>query len=254
MFAQTLEKGISMVKNLMLVSALLVSLVAGLGLGYGLANPTQYEHRIADLETEATELNNQISTLEVEKSGLELQVSELQQWIEAKDNQISSLYTQVTRLMGEISELERQLEVKILGIYFSPKGGCENQVLYWLDRANASIHILIYSFTLDSVGDALVEAHNRGVEVQVVFETEQVTRYSEYQGLRAAGVPVRNDTNSDLMHNKVMIVDGLIVLTGSFNWSTSGEESNNENLIVINSTYIAGIYEEEFREIWNESI
>jgi len=243
-----------MVKNLMLVSALLVSLVAGLGLGYGLANPTQYEHRIADLETEATELNNQISTLEVEKSGLELQVSELQQWIEAKDNQISSLYTQVTRLMGEISELERQLEVKILGIYFSPKGGCENQVLYWLDRANASIHILIYSFTLDSVGDALVEAHNRGVEVQVVFETEQVTRYSEYQGLRAAGVPVRNDTNSDLMHNKVMIVDGLIVLTGSFNWSTSGEESNNENLIVINSTYIAGIYEEEFREIWNESI
>jgi len=208
-----------MVKSLMLVSALLVSLVAGLGLGYGLANPTQYERRIADLETEITELN-----------------------------------TQVTVLMGEISELEHELEMEILGVYFSPKGGCEDQVLYWIDRANMSIHVLIYSFTLDSVGDALVEAHNRGVEVQVVFEIEQITRYSEYQRLRVAGVAVRNDTNSELMHNKVMIVDGLIVLTGSFNWSTNGEESNNENLIVINSAYIAGIYEEEFREIWNESI
>lgn len=208
-----------MVKSLMLVSVLLVSLVAGLGLGYGLANPSQYERRIADLETEITELN-----------------------------------TQVTVLMGEISELEHELEMEILGVYFSPKGGCEDQVLYWIDRANMSIHVLIYSFTLDSVGDALVEAHNRGVEVQVVFEIEQITRYSEYQRLRVAGVAVRNDTNSELMHNKVMIVDGLIVLTGSFNWSTNGEESNNENLIVINSAYIAGIYEEEFREIWNESI
>ncbi len=208
-----------MVKSLMLVSALLVSLVAGLGLGYGLANPTQYERRIADLETEITELN-----------------------------------TQVTVLMGEISELEHELEMEILGVYFSPKGGCEDQVLYWIDRANVSIHVLIYSFTLDSVGDALVEAHNRSVEVQLVFEVGQITEASEYQKLRAAGIPVRNDTNSRDMHNKVMIVDGMIVLTGSFNWSSRGENENNENLIVIESTYVAGIYEDEFQKIWISSI
>jgi len=208
-----------MVKNLMLVSALLVSLVAGLGLGYGLANPTQYERRIADLETEITELN-----------------------------------TQVIVLMGEISELEHELKMEILGVYFSPKGGCEDQVLYWIDRANVSIHILIYSFTLDSISGKLIEAHQRGVEVRVVFEKQQVTEYSEYSILKAAGISVRNDTNPDYMHHKVMIIDGILILTGSFNYSAHAEEENNENLIVIESTYVAGIYEDEFQKIWSSSI
>lgn len=251
-----------------LVSVFLIALAAGSGLGYSLANPAQYERRIAGLETEIDELESQVASLlrQIEAKdhqiqSLTTQLTGLGELIETKrreitdlESQISSLELQVSVLMGEMSELRQQLEIEVPGVYFSPKGGCEDQVLYWIDRANVSIHVLIYSFTLDSVGDALVEAHDRGAEVQVVFEVEQITRYSEYQRLRAAGVAVRNDTNSELMHNKVMIVDGLIVLTGSFNWSTSGEESNNENLIVINSAYLAGIYEEEFREIWDESI
>jgi len=251
-----------------LVSVFLIALAAGSGLGYSLANPTQYELRIAGLENEIDGLESQVSSLlrQIEAKdyqilSLTMQLSGLGELIETKrreiinlESQVSSLELQVTVLMGETSELRQQLEIEVLGVYFSPRGGCEDQVLYWISKANVSIHILIYSFTLDSVGDALMDAHNRGVEVQVVFEKEQIAQYSEYQKLTAGEVEVRNDTNSELMHNKVMIVDGLIVLTGSFNWSTSGEESNNENLIVINSAYIAGIYEEEFREIWDESI
>ena len=126
--------------------------------------------------------------------------------------------------------------------------------LYWAGRANESIHVLIYSFTLDDVSDALIEAYNSGVEVQVVFEKQQISKYSEYPKLEQAGVAVRNDTNSAYMHNKVMIIDETIVLTGSFNWSAHAEEQNNENLIVIKSTYIAETYEEEFQKIWAESI
>lgn len=102
--------------------------------------------------------------------------------------------------------------------------------------------------------------YNRGVEVKVVFEKGQISQYSEYQRLKAAGINVRNDTNSNLMHNKIMIVDSTIVLTGSFNWSASAEERNNENLIIcileriIKSAYIAVIYDQEFEKIWNESI
>ena len=81
-----------------------------------------------------------------------------------------------------------------------------------------------------------------------------MTKHSEYQKLKAAGVPVRNDTNPGLMHNKVMIIDGKIVLTGSFNWSVSAEKKNNENLIVIRSLYVARVYEEEFDKIWNNSV
>jgi len=105
-----------------------------------------------------------------------------------------------------------------------------------------SIHILIYGFSLDSVSDALIKAHNREVAVQVVFDVREIEDYNEYQKLKTAGVKVRNDANSKDMHDKVMIVDGIIVATGSFNWSDRAENYNNENLIVINSTYIARIY------------
>ncbi len=115
-----------------------------------------------------------------------------------------------------------------------------------------SIQILIYSFTLDSIGDALIEAHNRGVEVQVVFETSQIDQDSEYSKLKNAGIEIKKDTNSADMHNKVMIIDGIIVLTGSFNYSERGEERNNENLLVINSTTVATTYGQEFTEIWDE--
>lgn len=127
-------------------------------------------------------------------------------------------------------------------------------MIYWIDRANKSIHILFYSFTLDSIGEALIEAYSKGVEVMIVFEKGQISEYSEYYRLKMAGLDVRNNTNSRLMHDKVMIVDGIVVLIGSFNWSTNAEEYNNENLIIIKSTYVAETYEEEFEEIWNKSV
>lgn len=146
-----------------------------------------------------------------------------------------------------------QSEAPSYEVYFSPRGGCEARLLHWLSRANSSIHVLIYSFTLDRVGDALVAAHNRGLDVRVVMEKEEVERGSEYGRLKRAGVPVRLDTNPALMHNKVAIIDGLIVITGSFNWSTSAENWNNENMIIIRSAQVAGLYEGEFQRIWSRS-
>jgi phosphatidylserine/phosphatidylglycerophosphate/cardiolipin synthase-like enzyme len=145
-------------------------------------------------------------------------------------------------------------EPAIDGVYFSPRGGCENQVINWIDKANSSIHVLIYSFTLDSVGTALIEALGRHIEVKIVFEKGQIGQSSEYQRLRNSAVDVRNDTNPSYMHDKIMIVDGKVVLTGSFNWSNNAENENNENLLIITSTSLATTYENEFQKIWNSSV
>ncbi|MBS7643701.1 hypothetical protein KEJ26_03935 [Candidatus Bathyarchaeota archaeon] len=75
---------------------------------------------------------------------------------------------------------------------FPPKGHRKDQVIYWINRANVSIHILIYDFDLYSIGDALINAHNRGVDVNIVFEGKETDHYSEYQRLRAAGVQLDN--------------------------------------------------------------
>ncbi|MBS7655176.1 phospholipase D family protein [Candidatus Bathyarchaeota archaeon] len=137
--------------------------------------------------------------------------------------------------------------------YFSPNGKCEEKLIYWINKANQSIHIMIYSFTLDSIGDALINAYNKGVEVKIVMEKEQLTGYSEYYKLKKAGIEVKLDSNPALMHNKVAIIDGKIVITGSYNWSQNAETKNNENLLIIKSKGLAEVYELEFQKIWRQS-
>ncbi|MEM2180461.1 MAG: phospholipase D-like domain-containing protein, partial [Nitrososphaeria archaeon] len=117
-------------------------------------------------------------------------------------------------------------------------------------RANISVHVLIYSFTLSNIADALISAKNRGVDVKIVFEKSQINQYSQYFRLANAGVSVRNDTNPDFMHNKIAIIDNIIVLTGSYNWSSSAENNNNENLIIIRDINVAREYENVFNGIW----
>jgi hypothetical protein len=227
-----------------LIVGILIGVILGVSFGYALTSLLG----LAPLLEQINELRNNIGMLQVFINDTNSEMSVLYE-------QISSRETQISFLQSRISSLEQQLEssIGVLSVRFSPNGGCEDQVLYWIGRANVSIHVLIYSFTLDSIGDALVTAHNRGIEVQVVFEKGQISQYSEYQRLKDAGIAVRNDTNSHYMHDKIMIVDGIIVLTGSYNYSENAESYNNENLIVISSTFIAEAYEEEFAEIWNES-
>lgn len=205
------------------------ALSAGLVIGNYLSE-ARYKGEIERLNRHIEELKERINTLQV--------------WLDGN----------ITTYQDYISELERNLRIEILGVYFSPKGGCENAIIEWISRANKSIHILIYSFTLDSISDAIIDAYERGVDVKIVFEQEQITQYSEYWKLKEVGVPVRNDTNPYSMHNKVMIVDEEIVITGSYNWSSSAENRNNENMIVIRSREIAEIYEGEFEKIWEESV
>ena len=256
-----------------LAIGVMVALV-GLSIGYAASRSidrileleqriSELEARVANLQDDIDNRNTVIADLQSQIGQKESQISGLQSEVQNKDAQIADLQSQITQiadlqhqislLVSQIAYLEQQSELEVLDVLFSPTGGCEDAVLYWIDRANVSIHILIYSFTLDSIGDALVDAHERGILIQVVFEEQQISQYSEYQKLKDAGITVRNDTNPNLMHDKVMIVDGIIILTGSFNWSNNGESNNNENLIVIKSTYVATVYEGEFAKIWDQS-
>lgn len=232
-----------------------------------------------DKDTEITNLQTEIQSKEAEISNLQLQIntknseiSSLQGQVDDKDSTIDGLQSQITGLEQEISaknteisNLEQEIEdlesellqagqqEDVLGVYFSPNGGCEDEILYWINRANESIHILVYSFTLDSIGNALVEAHEKGIEVQVVFEEGQIGGVSQDDKLRTAGIAVRTDTNSRYMHNKVAIVDGAVVITGSYDWSQTAEIFNNENLVVMEGDYVSSVFEEEFSTIWDAS-
>lgn len=193
-------------------------------------------------------LQNRIQNLEIQVISLQDNKTQLRNQVVSLQNRISSLENDKKGLEKRIPELEAgnvtiKVESIILSVRFSPKGGAASQVIYWLGRANKSIHVLIYSFTLDSIGDAVLGAYQKGIDIKIVFEKSEVSQYSEYFRLADTGVQVRNDTNPALMHHKVAIIDGSIVLVGSFNWSSAAEEDNNENLLVIRSSDLASTFE-----------
>jgi len=94
---------------------------------------------------------------------------------------------------------------------------------------------------------ALVEVHRRGVNVQVILDKSQRTeKYSEADFLKNAGIPTLIDPEHAIAHNKIMILDGYLVLTGSFNFTRAAEENNAENLLVINDSKLAKKYTENW--------
>lgn len=132
--------------------------------------------------------------------------------------------------------------------YFSPKGGATEAIVKHLGRAKQSIYVLAYSFTSPAITQALLDAQTRGVDVQVILDKSQ----SRGQGasgstLRDAGVKVYIDAAHAIAHNKVLLIDGQTLITGSFNFTKAAEDRNAENLVILESPEAVGLYMEDFR-------
>lgn len=136
-------------------------------------------------------------------------------------------------------------------------GSIPEKLIERIDNAQQSIHIAAFEFNLTPVAEALIAAHERGVDVRWVTDDEHGIEADEEDGhgqfamLEDAGIEVKDDGRGALMHNKFWIFDGQVVWTGSTNITQNGNFRNNNNVIVIQSTRLAGIYEREFQEMWN---
>jgi phosphatidylserine/phosphatidylglycerophosphate/cardiolipin synthase-like enzyme len=116
-----------------------------------------------------------------------------------------------------------------------------------LEVATNSVYVQAYSFTSAPIAKALVNAHKRNVKVQVILDDSQRTeKYSEADFLDHYGLAPLIDARHAIAHNKVMIIDGAVVITGSFNFTKAAEEKNAENLLVINDPVLAKQYLENW--------
>ena len=134
-------------------------------------------------------------------------------------------------------------------VYFSPRGGCTEAVIRELNNAKTSVLVQAYSFTSKVIAKALVEAHRRGVKVEVILDKSQRTaNYSSADFVAHGGIPTLIDAKHAIAHNKVIIVDGQTVITGSFNFSNAAEESNAENLLILRDPELARRYTENWKK------
>jgi len=139
-------------------------------------------------------------------------------------------------------------------VFFCPQDDCANQLIREIDSSQKSIYIAIYSFTHDGIADSVIRARNRGVEVKVIFDYDQSTnKSSDDERILAAGIPIARRNGSGYMHNKFTVIDGNFVATGSFNYSQNADETNEENLVFIESKELASKFKADFDKIWNDS-
>ena len=117
---------------------------------------------------------------------------------------------------------------------FSPSGGCTDALIDEINKATVSVDVQVYSFTSQVVAQALVDARDRGVRVRVVLDKSQrIDRSSSATLLKSHGVAVFIDEQHAIAHNKVVLIDGKVIVTGSFNFTKASEERNAENLLIM---------------------
>lgn len=139
-------------------------------------------------------------------------------------------------------------------IYFSTHDHPAVPVTEELQKAKKTIHFLAFSFTHKDIGGAMREAIGRGVKVGGVFEKSQAASgHSQFEPLRSLGADVRIDGNPKNMHHKLIIIDGETVIAGSFNFSSSADQSNDENLVVIRNRDIAKRCEAEWNRVMEKA-
>ena len=103
------------------------------------------------------------------------------------------------------------------------------------------------------VCDALIAAHKRGVDVRVIIDALNASgKYSKHQYLRDNGVLVKTENYAGKMHSKSLIADDKYTVIGSMNFSYSGENKNDENLMVIEDSSVAKFYKNNFLYQWNK--
>lgn len=133
-------------------------------------------------------------------------------------------------------------------VYFSPGGGCTQAIVSEIAAARQTIRVQAYSFTSAPIAAALSDAHKRGVDVIVLLDkSQQTAKYSSATFLHNAGINTLIDENHAIAHNKIILVDGVTVVTGSFNFSKAAEENNAENLLILRDANLAARYGENWQ-------
>lgn len=147
-----------------------------------------------------------------------------------------------------VSGAELTLDNTPTKVFFSPKGGSLKGIIKEIEMGTREILVQAYSFSSTPIRNALINAQKRGAKVEIIFDQDEQKdqNYKTAKAFSNTGVTVYMDGNHASAHNKVLIIDRETVITGSFNFTYSAETKNAENVLVIKSKALAGLYAENW--------
>ena len=137
--------------------------------------------------------------------------------------------------------------------FFSPEDNCPQKIVNLLQLADRAIDICVFTITDDRITNAIIDVHRRNVSVRVITDNDKSQdKGSDIDRLRRNDISVRTDETHYHMHHKFAVFDEKTLLTGSYNWTRSASEHNEENFIVTDATILVAEFGRIFNTLWNE--
>lgn len=139
-----------------------------------------------------------------------------------------------------------------ISIFFSPKSNTyEEGIKELVKSAKKYIYIPIFYLTHKDLGEQLIKAHKKGVEIKVILDaTAARNPYSKHKLLRQEGIEVKVENFGGKMHAKSMIIDDTYIISGSMNFTKAGNSKNDENTLILKNPKLAKQYKEYFIKLW----
>lgn len=196
----------------------------------------------------------------------------------SNDDQIAQTYIRARencfQRIGVLKNVEQAIAKEGIAPLFAPNN--DNIVLKTLQAQienvpnDGYIYIAIQHFLNPGIGNALVKATKRGVDVRVLMDDDVVTNKGEVQGAmeflndlkaQAPRLKVRYietnhlaGGNGQMMHNKFAILNGRRILSGAGQYTTAGMKNNWENFGLTAVPSLTHKYELYFKELWDMSV
>lgn len=163
--------------------------------------------------------------------------------------------TQVFDWLEEVIKLlkptQSPIDTVISEAYFSPGDEPRNRIRSLLRQARASVDICVFTITDDDISEVIAETHNRRVAVRIITDDHKSDDTgSDIDKLQNIGIPVAYDDSPFHMHHKFATFDKSIVLCGSYNWTRSAADSNEENIVISNDPQLVKTFQQLFNKLW----
>ena len=141
-------------------------------------------------------------------------------------------------------------------VLFSPKGGTSKELARLIKAAKKEIVVAAYAFSSKYLGQALSAALKRGVKIRVLLDWDNARKaYSIDEWLAGEGIDIRFiEIKRGSMHHKFILIDGKLLITGSYNFTNESEFRNHEAAIFTNNKALIQSFVGEFERLWNLAV
>ena len=138
-------------------------------------------------------------------------------------------------------------------VSFSPGNNCKNRIISLINNARQSIDICVFTISDDDISEAVYSAYQRKINVKIITDNDKANdEGSDVDYLSRKGIPVVKDHTDNHMHHKFAVIDSTWLINGSFNWTRSASQYNNENITVLTDPELVKKFAEKFEELWQE--